>query len=171
MIIDCLSKAIVLFVLYNIITIMLFGIPKSLGITYYLYEEKQKSLKTLFPAMMILLSIFLLPSWVGVSTGNTFQFTAFLSAFSILFVGITPAFKNSKTENLIHIISASIASVCAILWIIIVTKFWYIILIVFIFVLIASILTKTLKTCYIYWIEIIIFISTFISITLHYILK
>ena len=41
MIIDCLSKAIFLFVIYNIIALILFGVPKSLSMTYYLYKERQ----------------------------------------------------------------------------------------------------------------------------------
>jgi hypothetical protein len=55
------------------------------------------------------------------------------------------------------------------LWIILVTSYWYVILIVLGIIVIPAILTKTWKTSMIYWIEVITFISTFIAITCHYI--
>lgn len=171
MIIDCLSKAIFLFVIYNIIALILFGVPKSLSMTYYLYEERQKILKILFPSMIFLLCVFLIPCWLEISNGSTFQFTAFLSAGSLLFVGMTPAFKKSNIYNTIHDIAAFACALFAILWIILVPKLWYIILIVGIIIALIAILTKTYKTSYIYWLEMIAFISTFVSIIVYYIIK
>lgn len=39
-----------------------------------------------------------------------------------MFTGAAPTFKASKMENRVHMISAIIAAVCAILWIILVTN-------------------------------------------------
>ena len=46
MIIDCLGKAIFMFAVYNIIALLLFGVPKSLSDTYYLFKERKVSFKS-----------------------------------------------------------------------------------------------------------------------------
>lgn len=168
MIIDCLAKAIFMFLIYNAIAILLFGIPKSLSMTYYLFKEREDVLKCLFPVMMTLLTFFLMPAWIEISEGSPFQFTAFLSAASILFVGAAPAFKNSSMENIVHQVSAYFAAAAAIAWICLVTPFWWIVLIVLGIIVAVSIVTKTWKTGYIYWLEMVAFISTFISIIAYY---
>lgn len=169
MIIDCLSKAIFLFVAYNIIAIMLFGVPKSLSTTYYLFKSRENSLKSLFPAMIVLLCIFLMPCWIELSKNSTFQFLSFLSPAALMFVGFAPAFNDNKMEALVHSIAAYACAVISILWIIFVTPYWYVILVIFAIITAIAIFTKTWKTCYTYWLEMVAFISTFISITCYYI--
>ena len=102
MIIDCLGKAIFMFLIYNIVALVLFGVPKSLSMTYYLFKNKVDTLKFLFPAMMTMLTVFLMPCWLQMSEGSNFQFTAFLSAAGVLFVGAAPAFLDSSLENMAH---------------------------------------------------------------------
>ena len=171
MIIDCLSKAILLFVVYNIVALILYGVPHSLSNTHYLFKQSNESLKFLFPAFITLLCLFLIPCWLELSKGSLFQFTVFLSGGSLLFVGASPYFKNGDLEGMVHQISAYMCAGFAILWIILVTKFWWIILIVFGIIAAIAIITKTWKTCYIYWLEMVAFISTFISMIAHYLMK
>jgi hypothetical protein len=168
MIIDCLSKAIFLFAIYNIVILMLFGIPESLSATYYLFKERNDHMKVLFPAMIIMLGIFLMPCWIQISEGSNFQFLSFLSTASLIFVGVEPAFNKGKLENKIHMYSAYCCTAFAILWIVLVTPYWYIIPIVSVIIGIAGWLTKSWKNGYAYWIELIVFISTFISILAYY---
>lgn len=169
MIIDCLGKAIFMFLIYNIIALLLFGVPKSLSMTYYLFKDRENILKFLFPSMMTLLAFFLMPAWIEMSEGSPFQFTAFLSAAAILFVGAAPAFKDSDMENKVHSIAACICAAAAIAWICLVTPYWYVILIVLGVITAIAIVTKTWKTGYIYWLEMVAFVSTFISIIAYYV--
>ena len=169
MIIDCLGKAIFMFFVYNIIALLLFGVPKSLSDTYYLFKERNSTLKFLFPSMMTLLTLFLMPAWLEMSEGSPFQFTAFLSAAGVLFVGAAPSFKDSEMENKVHSIAAYICAAAALSWICLVTPYWYIILIVFGIIAALAVVTKTWKTCYIYWLEMVAFVSTFISIIAYYV--
>lgn len=171
MIIDCLSKTIFMFVVYNIVTLLLFGVPKSLSMTYYLFKERKNILKVLFPALITLMVIFLMPCWLQISEGSDMQFMAFLSMASLMFVGACPTFLNSKMEDNVHSISAFLCAIFALLWVIFVTSYWYIILIAFVIFAVLAILTKTWKTCYIYWFEMVAFWSTFISILLYYLLN
>jgi hypothetical protein len=171
MIIDCLSKAILLFVIYNIVALMLFGVPRTLGMTYYLFKAREDCLKALFPVTIILICLLLLPCWLEISNGSPWRLTAFLSAGSLLFVGFVPAFKSSKMEDYLHDIAAYVGTLFGLLWIIMVTPFWYIILIVLSIVSIIAIWTKTWRTSYIYWLEMVAFASTFISITCYYVMQ
>lgn len=170
MIIDCLSKAIFLFVIYNIVALVLFGVPKSLSMTYYLFKERKNALKVLFPAMIAMLCILLIPCWLEISEGSNFQFLSFLAPAALMFVGFTPAFNDADMYKTIHNIAAYTCAVFALLWIILVTPYWYVILIVLGVMAAISIVTKTWKTCYIYWLEMVAFISLFISIILYYII-
>ena len=164
MILDCIVKAIFLFLIYNIVTLLIFGVPKSLSMTYYLYKDRLDILKVLFPAMISMLVICLMPCWIQLSEGSPFQFLSFLSPAALLFVGFAPAFKSSDLENSVHQVSAYLCAAFAILWIILVTPFWYVILIVLGIVTALAIVTKTWKTSYIYWLEMVAFVSTFITI-------
>ena len=164
MILDCIVKAIFLFLIYNIVTLLIFGVPKSLSMTYYLYKDRLDILKVLFPAMISMLVICLMPCWLQLSEGSPFQFLAFLSAGALGFVGAAPAFKSSSLENSVHQVSAYFCAACAILWIILVTPYWYVVLIVLGIVAALAIVTKTWKTSYIYWLEMVAFVSTFITI-------
>lgn len=158
-----------MFAIYNAIVLLLFGVPKSLSMTYYLFKDRENVLKYLFPSMMTLLGIFLMPCWIQMSEGSPFQFTAFLSAASLIFVAFAPAFKESDLENTVHQVSAYCCAAFAMLWIILVTPYWYVILIVLGIVAAIAIVTKTVKSSYIYWLEMVAFISTFITIVAHYV--
>jgi hypothetical protein len=153
------------------VALFLFGVPKSLSMTYYLFKERQNGLKVLFPAMIALLCILLIPCWLELSDGSNFQFLAFLAPAALMFVGFTPAFNDADMYKTIHNIAAYTCAVFAMLWIILVTPFWYIILIVLGVIAVAAVLTKTWKTCYIYWLEMVAFISLFISILVYYITR
>ena len=168
MFLDCIAKAIFLFAIYNAVVLLLFGVPKSLSMTYYLFKDRQNALKALFPVMITLLCTFLMPCWISISEGSDFQFLSFLSAASLLFVGFAPAFKDSDLENTVHQVSAYMCAACAIMWIILVTPYWWIILIILGIVIALAIATKTLKTSYIYWLEMVAFLSTFATLVAYF---
>lgn len=154
--------AAIIFILYNGIALGIFGIPDSLSQTYYLYKDKYNK-GFLFSVMMGLVVLFMMPAWITLSEGSNLQFLSFLAPTAILFVGASPAFMSNKMTNLVHSISALLAALLSILWIILVTPYWWGILIVLaVFALIAW-LTKTYKNAYVYWLESVAFISTFVS--------
>lgn len=150
------------FVAYNAVAIALFGIPESLSMTYYLYKEKYNK-GFLFPAMMYLVVAFMMPAWITMSEGCNFQFLAFLAPAAIAFVGTAPAFLSSDLENKVHSIAALIAAACSLLWVILVTPYWWTILVFLGLVALAAFLTKTYKTAYVYWLEMVAFGATFTS--------
>ena len=111
----------------------------------------------------------LLPAWLELSEGSPFQFTAFLAAAGILFVGAAPAFKSSSLENSVHMVSAVVAAIFALLWVILVSKMWLLIVLWLAFIALIAVLTKSVKSSYIYWLETVAFMATFTSIIAHYV--
>lgn len=154
--------AISIFILYTTISLCIFKtIPSSLSNTYYMYKEKKEWLKYLFPIMMFLTSGFLLPAWLEATKGSVWQFLSFLTCASIMFVGAAHNFKDTSIESKIHEISAICAAVFSILWSIIVVGSWGFIIMWLLYFIAIALLTDTLKKSYIFWFEMVAFMSLF----------
>ena len=149
-----------IYVAYNAIAIAIFGVPESLSNTYYLWKEKNEK-GWLFPLMMYAVVILMMPAWITMSEGSNFQFLAFLAPASIAFVGTAPRFKDSQLESRVHTISAIIAAACSLLWVALVTPYWVAIPIYVVFEGAKAFFSKTYKTCLVYWLEQVAFLSTF----------
>lgn len=155
-----------IYVVYNAIAIAIFGVPESLSNTYYLWKEKNGK-GWLFPLMMYAVVILMMPAWITMSEGSDFQFLAFLAPASIMFVGTAPRFKDSQLESRVHTVSAYIAAACSLLWVALVTPYWWVMLIWLGFIALASIFTSSYKTCLVYWLEQVAFGSTFTAAILY----
>ena len=153
--------ATVIYVAYNATALALWGVPPSLSYTYYLWKGRCNK-GFLFCLMMYAVVAFMMPAWISMSEGSNFQFLAFLAPASIAFVATAPAFLGSELENKVHSISAGIAALCSLLWIILITPFWWIILIWLAVIALAAYLTKTFGR-YIYWLETVAVGATFTS--------
>ena len=149
-----------IYVVYNAIAIAIFGIPESLSNTYYLWKERNGK-GYLFCLMMYAVVAFMMPAWLTLSEGSTFQFLAFLAPMSIAFVGTAPKFKDDKLEGNVHSVSAIIAAACSLLWVALVTPYWVAIPIYVVFEGAKAFFSKTYKTCLVYWLEQVAFLSTF----------
>ena len=155
-----------IFFVYNSFVISDFGIPKSLSETYYLYKERYNR-GWFFPVSMFVIIGLLLPLWIVISEGSIFQFLAFLAPVSLLFVATAPMFKSSNLENNVHTISAYIGAACALLWIILVAQYWWIIIATLISVTLVALKTDTFKSGIVYWLELVTLVSTFITMFLY----
>lgn len=165
----CVIAAFAIYLIYNVVALWLFGVPKSLSMTYYLYKEKKKDwMGIFFPIMMLSIVAFLTPAWLEISEGSNLQFTAFLAVGGIMFTGAAPAFKSSSLENNVHTGSAIFSALFAIIWVMLVAKMWFVIVIWFFILMISAIVTKSVKKSYIYWLETVAFLSTFTSAFIFY---
>ena len=156
--------AFAIYLMYNFAALSIFGVPRSLSKTFYLYQERVPWQRFLFPIMMISMGFLLAPAWIELSAASPFQFTAFFGIVGIVFTGAAPAFNKTEMENKVHTFSAIFAAVFSLLWIILVAKVWWFIIAWGIMVLLVALFTKTLKTSYVYWLETIAFLSTFTAI-------
>lgn len=163
--------ALLVFAAYNTAVLIKFGVPASLSETFYLWNKTKKGLGFIFTLMMFIMAGFLIPGWMTltetVSTwSHNLTVLPFIAAASLGFVGATPAFKDCKLENNVHMGGAICASVFSILWICIVCYHiaWIILPACLVLVWIAAFATKTHKTGATYWWEMVAIASTFITI-------
>lgn len=155
---------------YNMVALSLFGVPRSLSNTFYLFNERKPWQRFLFPVMMIGMTFLLLPAWLEISSTSSFMFTAFLAAGGIMFTGAAPNFNSGDLENKVHTTSAIFAAVFALLWVILVAELWWFIIVWAVLILMMALLTKTLKSGLVYWLETIAFMTTFTSIITHFVM-
>lgn len=155
-----------IYIAYNTICLALFSIPESLSNTYYLWKEKNGK-GWLFCLMMYLVVAFMMPAWITLSEGSNFQFLSFLAPASIAFVGLAPKFKDADLENFVHTLSAIVAAVASMVWVVLVTPYWAAIPVFSVIYLIKACWTKTYRSGRIYWLEQIAFCSTFTAAILY----
>lgn len=163
--------AFILYTSYNIAALSMFGIKNSLSQTFYEFKNIKPCYRFFFPIMMISMGFLLIPAWLVISEGSNYMFTAFFAATGIIFTGSAPAFNRNKLEDRMHTGSAYFATTFALLWIILVTKLWWVIIIWGVIILFVALLTKTLKSSIIYWLETVTFLSTFTSIIIYFVAK
>lgn len=160
-----------IFILYVVSSLIVFQkIPHSLSDTYYMYKDIKQWLKYLFPIMMFSMSGLLMPVWLEATKGSNLQFLSFLTCAAIMFVGAAPNFKNVGIESIIHTASAIIAAICAMLWCIFVVGSWGVILSYLVIFLMLALCTKSIKSSYIFWLEMIAFFSLFVSLIIYVII-
>lgn len=166
-----------LFTAYNTVSIKQFGVPKSLSDTFYLWNEVKKNLGYIFTGMMGGMSLTLLPAWIEIgnqiSTWSQYlNPLAFFACAAIMFVGVAPAFRDFPMESIVHCTAAKIAAVCALIWCFVACyQIWYVPLVCIIAVLIAGLYTKTFKKCSVYWLEMMAFAATFLTVIVELILQ
>ena len=157
----------ILHAVYTAITIYVFGIPKSLSETYYLYNSKCKYLGLIFPCLLFTAICFLLPSFLMI---GKLEFLIFIAIGSLLFTTITPAFKTNSIVNNTHTISAWICAICSLLWMLLVFPVgWKILLLsaiiwAFVFILFGKL--SEFKNTYTFWLENIVFTSLYLVLLL-----
>lgn len=132
-----------------------------------MYKEKKEWLKYLFPAMMFSVAGLLMPVWLEATEDSYLQFLSFLTCAAIMFVGAAPNFKATKLESAVHSTSAIMATICSMFWCIFVVGSSGVILSYFVIFLIIALCTKTLKSAYIFWLEMVAFMSMFLSLIIY----
>ena len=139
-----------IFLAYNIYTLIEYGIPESLSETTYLFGNKHNWLFTL---LCFVVSFCLLPIWLSVDFN--FDFIKFLSIAPLLFVGVTPYFKEG-IQKTIHYTSAIISFISILLWFLMNGLYNWLIGMSIIFIILELLFDKTK---YVYYLEIVVWLS------------
>lgn len=168
LILVCIS--LLVFVIYNAVSLGIFGVPSSLSNTYYLFESKKKQLGIVFPVMMGMMGFTLLPAWLELgeiisSWSTNLNVLAFFACAAICFVGAAPAFRANKLEGTVHTAAAITAAAASLLWCLIVCwKIMYVPIIAAGLIALIAWLTKTFKKGLTYWLEMMAFGATFATV-------
>lgn len=161
------------FLIYNISICVSYGVPKSLSESFYLLNSTKKHLGYLFTAFIYIICFALVPAWLDLSAiiNPNFMFLAFLTVASLLFVGAAPAFRNFPLESKVHSVAAVCSAVFALAWCI--SLGWHNLLLVgssVLGTLFISLITGSAdKAHWNYWLEIAVFLCTYLTISTQYI--
>ena len=158
--------ATVIFVVYNVICLELFGVPHSLSMTYYLWKETNGK-GWIFSLMMYVVVALMMPAWIVMSEGSDYQFLAFLAPASLLFVATAPGFLFGGIERKVHEVSAYLAAAFSCAWIVLITPYWVSIPVYACLMAINAIITSSYRTSLVYWLECIAFGATFTATILY----
>lgn len=165
-----------LFTAYNAVSLKQFGIPKSLSETFYLWNSKKKNLGYVFTGMMFSMALTLVPAWLELGEGISLWSSylnplAFFTCAAIAFVGAAPAFRSCPLESKVHTIAAMTAAVCAVTWCLVTCwQIMYVPLLTAGVIAIIGWLTKSWKKASVYWLEMMAFGATFLTVIVELIL-
>lgn len=151
--------ALILFLIYNLYYIFSKGIPENLSSTYY-------GLGWVFPVTIGICGVLTMASWLDTLEGSPWQFTGFLCPTAIFFMCAAPDFKKFGLIYKVHSMGSYIGALIAILSIIFIFNSWQVLLLVLLGIILMVLGSKTWKRCYIYWIELWIFLSVFVVLLL-----
>lgn len=148
----------ILFIVYNVIVIKITCIPTSLSETFYNLKEKYKC-GWIFTVFLFVISITSMLLLLYITKDKPYQFLSFLSAIGLIFVAVSPNFKNLENRK-IHFIFATLSLVCALI-LIFCLKFYFLIICNIVLALYLILSKNKFK---IYYIEVSVFTSIFITI-------
>lgn len=158
----------VLFVAYNLITMLTFKmIPITLSETFYMYKERIK-FGYVFTLMLFGCALTLMPACLQITETLT-TWSKYLTALpffgiaAICFVGAAPAFKDNYLEGKVHVIAAGVSAFFCLAWCFVVCyQFaWIWFIVALILVVISAFLTASYKVSYLYWLEMLAFLTTY----------
>ena len=87
-----------------------------------------------------------------------------------MFVGAAPNFKKIGIESTIHTVAAIFAAICSIIWSCVIISNWTSIVIWLILFLILALCTKSLKSSYIFWLEMVAFFTLYNALLIYVII-
>lgn len=117
----------------------------------------------------ILAALILTPVMTSIGEGQTLQFLGFFAPLYLIVVGLTPEYETNPRQKKIHIVGAIICSLCAIFWIAFVMNRWAVFLACLFVTFVAAILTHTQQKSILFWGEIVLFLSTYVTSFIGYV--
>lgn len=162
---------IIVLVLYNILVLYTFGIPKHLSSTYRLWKSHKRWLRLLFPFFILLQFFLFVPIWWNMARTISLEhpkssYFVLVTAFMMLIIAFSGNYRCNKWLLYTHYIAAFIAGISAVMWIFWVSPFWFLPLCNLIAALTIAYLTRTLHSCFLYWLELVSFCSLYVAVLL-----
>ena len=146
--------SLLVFILYIVIILKIFGVLPSISDSYY--ALKKHNILALFTFFCWGTAFPLMIHWIEL-VPDDWNFLPFLACGSLMFVGASPAFRDLELERKVHSISAVICAIAAYTW----TFLYGSIFLGINFILLSAVLYFILKRNKTYWLELIAFINIY----------
>lgn len=123
----------------------------------------------LWSIVTIIAAVLLIPAMIEIGEGNYFQFLGFFAPLYLLVVGLTPAYETDARQKRIHICGAIICALFAVIWVAFVAQRWAVFLACSFIMFMAALATQTHKKALLFWGEMALFLSTYVTSFLAYV--
>lgn len=151
----------ILFFGFIILNVFIFGILSSYSAYGTIWGKRKIFGLNLWSVITIVSAFLLTPPLIDKGIDNPLQFLGFLTPVYLICVGLTPGWEENDKEWMWHSIFAGLCAICALLWIFLVSGNYWPLILILIEVLITAILTRTLIFAFVFWLEMIMFLSTY----------
>lgn len=160
------SVSMFLFAVFVLLGIFRFGILESYSsyaAAWHAYLYKEKDIYT-WSVVTIISAILMLPPLLETGDDSMYQFLGFFAPVYLIVVGFTPEYDSIRRQYIIHVVGALLCALASVLWLTAVRRQFPIILISLAVFVALGLLTKTLKRCYVFWLEMAMFASVYVSL-------
>ena len=115
----------------------------------------------LWSIVTIIAALLLMPAMIERGEGNLLQCLGFFAPLYLVVVGFTPEWETNKKQRIIHIIGTALCATAAFAWLLFIRHLWWVCLIALAVMCAAAYFTKSWKTSYIFWLEMVMFSSAY----------
>ena len=164
--------------LFTILSTVIFFLFISLGVvkfgllsSYSAYSTKWGKAvpinnMNLWSIVTFVAAFLLCPAMLQLAVGSVWQFLGFLTPVYLIVVSCTPNWETDKKEQIVHRVAAIICLIGGLLWLILVRHALGVMCGVVIFILTLALLTGTMKSCAVFWGEMMMFIAVYLTVLL-----
>lgn len=115
-------------------------------------------------SIVTMLSAFLLcPALIEIGAASAWQFLGFLTPLYLIIVSLTPNWKTNITQWRVHMIFAALCALGGLAWIFLVAHTLKLFAIIVAFVFTLAMFSGLARRCSIFWGEMIMFLSVYVS--------
>lgn len=157
----------ILFIVFNIICICKYGLLScysAYGPKWSEFEKQHPRTKGLniWSLVTFITAALLMLPMIATGTGSALQFLCFFAPLYLFLVAFTPNYNTKKKQNIVHQIGAWMCVTLILIWMFFIVHKWIVIIPVFILAIIVGLGTSTLKSSLTYYLEMAMFISTYL---------
>lgn len=149
---------------FIIIGVNKFGLLSS----YSAYSEKWETAvpidnANLWSIVTFAAAALLMPVMIQLASVSVLQFLGFLTPLYLIGVALTPEWYKDKKSHIFHSIFAFLSAFGGIYWCMFIMHGLYIFIAIIVVVIISALITKTLKSCGVFWLELIMFLTVYLT--------
>lgn len=109
-------------------------------------------------------ALLLTPGLLELGVLSSWQFLGFLTPVYLICVALTPEWKTNPVQRKFHFLFAGLCAIAGLAWLLLVMHAYWVFGIVFIFFVTMAMLTGTIRTSWVFWAEMIMFMSVYLVI-------
>ena len=118
----------------------------------------------LWSAVTVIVAVLLCPAMLECADESPLQFLGFFAPAYLIVVAMTPEWETKRKQTIIHFAGTVVCASASVLWLVLALRLWFLIPIALVLAGTAGYLTKTLKECYVLWLEIAMFAAVYAAV-------